>query len=221
MKERPILFQGDMVKAILDGRKTQTRRLLSHQPDPAWTGIGIEYIKHATRGDIAIAIYDAYPGRGTARHGICECPYGGRWHGLWIKETFWTNGVKPTEANFVIYDLEHSQGQNEVSRDRDGNMQQGAFVGTYKRFPSIVMPRWASRLTLEITGVRVQRLQEISYDDCKAEGVKPSIGRGMEQFNLNDPRVYYNTYSDLWNQINGPGSWDKNPWIWAITFRRT
>lgn len=188
MKERPILFSGPMVRAILEGRKTQTRRVGKIQC-AEWTGLGVEFSKHATKGLEAVATHLAYPGRGTARHGICACPYGVPGKRLWVKETFATTQGEAIYREDPIFD----------SMD----------VFDWKWTPSIFMPRWASRITLEVEAVRVERLHQISEADASAEGVQHSCDRSD-----------VDAYRALWNEINGPKAWDANPWVWVIQFRR-
>jgi len=204
MNEKPILFSGEMVKAILDGSKTQTRRIGKIQGN--YVGLGVEIVRHATKGHEAIATHDAYPGRGTARHGIEHCRFGVPGDRLWVKETFSIKGIchamKPSEAakyaskNAWIYAADGATG--------------------WKWKPSIFMPRAASRIALEITGVRVERLQDISRGDCMAEGC-PFPNIAMSQPNFTDPKKWY---SELWESINGKGSWDANPWVWVVAFKK-
>lgn len=192
MSERRILFSGEMVRALLEGCKTQTRRVVKPQPSkpPILPDKGME--------DAAF-----YP----------ACPHGQPGDRLWVKEGFWTNGSKPSESDFVVYHLEHETKQNEVSRNRQGEMRTGAFFGEFKRFPSIFMPRWASRITLEITGVKVERLQDISEEDAKAEGCD---GRSFHGHG----HPCAKQFRSLWDSINGDGAWDTNPWVWAIAFKQ-
>lgn len=160
MTERPILFSAPMVRALLAGTKTQTRRV-------------------------------ATPRR-SIEPMTDECPYGQPGDRLWVRET-WSA---------------HSAGGFMYAASWDAH----ALIGHPKWRPSIHMPRAASRITLEVTGVRVERLQEITRGDAMAEGCPfPNMAAG------HDPREWY---AKLWNDINGPGSWDANPWVWAITFRR-
>lgn len=157
VKERPILFNAAMVRALLDGSKTQTRRIPKHE----------------------------------------RCPYGESGDRLWVRETWGTSqqwrDFKPSllpenvdvffAANYSVPDLDDLKPWR----------------------PSIFMPRWASRITLEITDVRVERLQDISAEDATAEGMAL------------DDAVY--NYSRLWDKINGDGAFELNPWVWAIEFR--
>lgn len=188
-KTRPILFKGAMVRAILSGQKTQTRRIMKHQPRDDYTEIRVEY-PHGR----AMATYRAFPDGGSARWGICECPYGKIGDRLYVRE------------QFGIADIGDSVGYVYRATDPDWQLSDG-----WKWRPSIHMPRAASRITLEITGVRVERVADISEGDAYSEGVV-----------LPDPEVetYYSGFKTLWKSINGEGSWEDSPWVWCITFRR-
>ena len=166
MRERPILFSAPMVRAILAGTKTQTRRVCKGQRELS-------------------NVHDFQ---------IDRCPYGQLGDRLWVRETWLRHSVNV--PNDYLYRADHPD---------DGTI--GPAHGGWK--PSIHMPRWASRITLEITDVRVERLQDISARDAWAEGITPSPDV--------DP---YHEYRDLWESINGPGSWDANPWVWAVSFKR-
>lgn len=178
MKERPIIFQGEMVRAILDGRKTQTRRVVKdtgfYAIDPAIHGQEV-----ATRELKALAT---------------QCPYGAPSDRLWVRETFTdeAGGIWPYLGDHIYYRADPLQPMCE------------------RWTPSILMPRWASRITLEITGVRVERLQDISEADAKSEGAEPA----------ECCHAHYHGFSKLWESINGKGSWDVNPWVWVINFER-
>jgi hypothetical protein len=186
MSERGILFSGPMVRAILEDRKTQTRRVMKPQPD------GQLYFTETPEGFAAWV--DPMLTLDEGRHRLC--PYGGVYTGeepdtLWVKETF------------IYYDPEHKQLQYraDVAAPKPGGWR-----------PSIYMPRWASRITLTITDVRVQRVQDISEEDAFVEGISGGDWLG-------DP---VGEYAKLWSSINAKRgySWDTNPWVWALTFRR-
>lgn len=185
MKERPILFQSAMVRAILAGTKTQTRRVAK----------GVVAV-HSRTGE-ALATLDSAGPR-------VACPYGQPGDRLWVRESFspylyregcwyWADG------NIAAYDCE-------------------------KPKPSIHMWRWASRITLEVTAVRVERLQDISIEDAKAEGAWPDVsvvGDCASYFGIDVLAVNpYRAFQMLWERINGPGSWDANPWVWCVEFKR-
>lgn len=175
MKERPILMSAPMVRAILAGRKTQTRRIM-------------KMAKRGTGG----------PPFQIDGKTVCS-PYGVPGDRLWVRESW-----RPRQASTVYYRADSYDYHHDEIRA-------GGTVPQWR--PSIHMPRWASRITLEVVAVRVERLQEITYLESVAEGV--IYDRGFE-----DPR---DNYRSLWNVINakrGRG-WDENPWVWVIEFRRT
>lgn len=187
-KEHPILFSGPMVKAILEGRKVQTRRVLKIQPS---SDHEIKYADH----DIP----------------EWKCPYGEKGDRLWVKETFQHVGnllaISPKYCRYRA----------------DGEEQP---VGPWK--PSIFMPRWDSRIMLEITGVRVERLQDIDPRDCIDEGIdfkKHECGcETCAQSSKLCPATGSSLimeYSELWDSINRKSHpWSSNPWVWVITFKR-
>ncbi len=204
MKERPILFNSEMVRAILEGRKTQTRRVVKPQPCGGWAFDGV-YGKitshHPQRGK-----FGAFLRRGVGTPwpelGILPCPYGSPGDRLWVRETFFSfrhAGVFST-ASRIVYRADYS-----------GQEDEDYATECHGWKPSIHMPRWASRITLEITDIRVERLQEISEKDAIAEGVVACPDMGI---------TAVGEYSLLWESINGKGSWDENPWVWVIEFRR-
>ena len=205
MTDRPILFSAPMVQAILDGRKTQTRRIGKTQC-AEWTELAVEYSLHA-KGKVAVATHLAYP-NGSARHGICECPYGIPGDRLWVRETFARIDGQTRPWIETDYKATYTHG------DRLGDT-----LGIKKRWtPSIHMPRAASRITLEITSVRVERLQDISEADAQAEGVTDD-GSLVTDLDGKDRGGTIAAYATLWEVINGVGSWDDNPWVWVLQFK--
>jgi hypothetical protein len=203
MKERPILFSGPMVRAILDGRKTQTRRTIricdtpitKAQSDDCARQRGIPTNAFNVRRCGNYVKCDAPAGSATVSSRV-ECPHGWIEDRLWVKETFMPDPYINSVAS-TIYRA------TEPDPDR--------YSGNHWK-PSIFMPRIRSRLTLEITSVRVERLQDISRGDAIEEGCPfQNLATGP------DPRRWY---ADLWESINGTGSWAKNPWVWAIGFKR-
>lgn len=168
MKERPILFSAPMVRAILEGRKTQTRRI-AKEFDP-------------TPGKM-----DGILSRHPHQQG---CRYGKPGDRLWVRETWGWDDEDPSAVN-PRYRATHS------SADR--------------WIPSIHMPRWASRITLKVESVRLERLQDISQKDAYSEGVTINDPDGC------DPVM---SFAELWESINGPGSWEANPWVWVVQFKR-
>lgn len=204
-KERPILFSAPMVRAILDGRKTQTRRVVKHA----------ERIEQFERNRDGSFYYDFMDDLDPAyvRSRDVPCPYGVPGDTLWVRERTTYIGDDYGWAH-VRYDadgadlsLTHKAGASPYTR-------------TGKSVPSIHMPRWASRITLRITDVRVQRLHDISEADARAEGVgEPYFGDGDPPFE--EPGVIVSRwmqFRNLWKTINGEGSWAANPWVWAVSF---
>lgn len=214
-KERPILFSGPMVRAILEGRKTQTRRVISPQPVYYPKEKYLEWTdKRGLKSGCPLK--DA--------HWWLSCPYGKAGDSLWVRET-WANTGRQTfypegggsfEAGTEFICAVYRATATEANLSHNP---------TWK--PSIHMPRWASRITLEITQVRVERLQDISESDAEAEGVAVShyyCDEGTAQ----DPTPAHRCdpvgkFRELWESINSkPGRrWEDNPWVWALTFKRT
>ena len=189
MKERPILFSAPMVRALLAGTKTQTRRIVKAR-DLEWMDVhqGLREPDNAER-----------------------CPYGGRGDRLWVRETFARIDGQTRPWIETDYQATYTHG------DRLGDT-----LGIKKRWtPSIHMPRHASRITLEVTGVRVERLQDISEADAVAEGCKPIRPELVQDGLIVRPgRSAVEEFRLVWEQIHGGGSWEKNPFVWVVTFRR-
>lgn len=178
---RQILMSAPMVRALLSGTKTQTRRICKAAKDH---DDGEEY-----RDTDGWPLFDASAdGCGDVR---VASPYGVAGDQLWVRETWGFNPDHPGVIGRVCY------------RADPGHRYDGI-----KWKPSIHMPRLASRITLEVTEVRVERLQDISIADCIAEGIPR--GGGIEK----------REYRELWERINGASSWDANPWVWVVSFRR-
>lgn len=217
VKERPILFSGPMVRAILDDRKTQTRRVV--HPQPSWRTKGPRH-----------RLGDVYPWswRLVAReeeiraYRSFACPYGRPGDRLWVRESFRLPGpidngiggfdrMSPQDAAVACFGIPTRW------YEADGaNLNSGAgFIGEPGRLrPSIHMPRWASRLTLEVTSVRVERLQELTLADVNAEGV------GSTTFiDARNARGHFARGWDSLNAKRGHG-WDTNPWVWVVKFKR-
>jgi hypothetical protein len=193
VRERPVLFSGEMVRAILDGRKTQTRRLVTAKSwDP--TDMVLRRVVH--HGDPRLGM-QAYFGD---EHWGIGCPFGVPGNRLWVRET-WAAMVDSSTLRAKRKPL-----PTDSRRFRaDGEMDPGF---TWR--PSIHMPRWASRLTLEITSVRVERLQEISEHDATAEG-----------FNRLTRDCKVPKFRALWDSLYAKQApWSDNPWVWVIAFQR-
>ena len=208
IKERPILMSGAMVRAILNGTKTQTRRV-------------VDFLKPSADEEYA---------RHVERHQGKSCKYGTTGDRLWVRETW-------NRAERTGYDAAPQDGRSGFDEsDPDAyNFGPCWFRATDERLvegpwrPSIFMPRAASRLTLEVVSVRVERLQDISEEDAIAEGIE-RIGAEHDGLYESpkwrdytaegcylDPRE---SYESLWEKINGAGSWESNPWVWVVEFKK-
>jgi hypothetical protein len=204
VQERPILFRAEMVRAILDGRKTQTRRVVK----PATIKL-LEAARQA--GEVEYPPENA----GDDKYIAQFCPHGQPGDRLWVRETFCTSRRtvnKPTgdfQCNRVRGLWEFSIFRERVMRPED-----------YRWKPSIFMPRWASRIALEITGVRVERVQDISEKDAIAEGVRAPDARRWTCNAKLTPQA--DAFAVLWDSINAKRdySWESNPWVWVISFNR-
>lgn len=201
MKERPILFSAPMVRALLAGNKTQTRRMYKIR-------------KHS---DFGCEIGASELCR-EAKHVIDRmCPYGQPGDQLWVKETY--QGPLVDDFESYLENPHEFQTPEFCEYAADGGPKP-EFVTLDDELvcrwrPSIFMHRWASRIQLEITSVRVERLQDCSEADAKAEGAQL-----MHLDNLgNTWKTYKRGYESLWESINGSGSWDANPWVWVVEFK--
>ena len=193
MTEKPILFSGPMVRAILEGHKTMTRRVLPI--------VGPKNLGDTHCNNIETPRYDV----------------GNR---LWVREAWraelsWQS-LKPSDipqGAAIFYEADKSKTDNGIGAKFPGKLR-----------PSMFMPRWASRITLEVTGVKVERLNEITDNDALAEGVDGAVPAtpGIDIDIDGDfwPGGPVRMFLRLWESINGPGSWDANPWVAAYTFKR-
>ena len=217
MRERPILFKGPMVRALLDGTKTQTRRLVKWGSEEAPT-LGC---KIAQTGPEGIEEW-TYEDDDASNAGVLDilCPYGVAGDRLWVRETFSLLNANyiPVEGRNPLF-THVSYRADHIDKDGDGPAH------PMKWRPSIFMPRWASRIELEVTAIRAMRLQDISEEDAEAEGAM-TWWNGLsqeEQFGMYDGgRGPIAAFRMLWDSINakrGVG-WDTNPWVWAVSFRR-
>lgn len=232
MIERPILFSAPMIRALLAGTKTQTRRAVRVQPSArvgaAQVAAGLWAWLRGDDGSIESLIL----GKG-------RCPFGQPGDRLWVRET-WCKGCAHEDDDSVCIAYRASQGPNDgpASSLLVNNIPRPEGVALWKDSdevwrPSIFMPRWASRILLEVTDVRVERLQDISEADAAAEGVEQygtgkdgglrSINKTWRAYGHEDTQhavSAHASYRSLWNAINGANSWDANPWVWAVSFRR-
>lgn len=205
MKERPIIFSGESVRAILADQKTQTRRIVKPQP-PAVGGASAVF-RYADGWRFGGVDY-----RDDSR--LERCPHGVAGDRLWVREKW---AVRRLRAGFW---LEFPDGKNYHATRPDAERYA---KGDGWRSP-IHMPRWASRLTLELVSVRVERLQDISEEDAKAEGIAepaPVHGRWCDPKRGREGHwSYRKPFSRAWDAIHSAGAWEANPWVWRVEFRR-
>ena len=230
MKERPILFSAPMVRAILDGQKTQTRRVI--KPQPEWTEPATAWTFHEDghSGPGWYAHNDDYPEEGSLFY---RCPYGQPGDRLLVRETFFAYGRWETrfsakkgrdEWHFIDMTEECGYTYRYAADHKElfplGTMR-SVLPGWHRR-PAIFMPRRAVRIFLEVIAVRVERLQDISEADAVAEGIHQQTTTGWFSVpGINGAGTTARAaYALLWNSINGAGSWDKNPWVWVVEFKR-
>ncbi len=241
MKERPILFSAPMVRALLEGTKTQTRRVVARGnsvldwdggPLTKWPGLDFAGKIHpgfprafsagalrssegAPQGVVSLSVFatglpNYRPGEHTSHRVYPRWRVGDR---LWVKETIRLLPEFEPESEHAVSEF-----------SADGEITK-ADAWPWKRrvLPSIHMPRGLSRITLEITEVRVERLCRISDDDARAEGVEKTSQRGWRDYGLDLPNAQPHapgSFASLWGSINGIGSWSANPWVWVLTFKR-
>lgn len=214
VKERPIIFNAEMVRAILDGRKTQTRRLVPEWQLPSETKP--EPGDYPGQRWMAVAQRDPFWGFGVfgATEEDCAaqltplfCPFGSRDDRLWVRETF---AVGLCTKSTMAYRATHKPEDLDEGGDERIRWK-----------PSIHMPRWASRIQLEITNARVERLNAISEEDARAEGVARADGAPNE-VGLPTQLVVEakDEFARLWQSIYGEESWRSNPWVWVLEFKR-
>ena len=219
MKERPILFSGEMVRAILEGRKTQTRRIIKPQPtnDTCFAWFAPDVIPECNRAEEGL--WSEAP-----KDFIQPSPYGRPGDRLWVcrpdPAEGWRDGIE-----FRADELDLEDGDVLPLYQPEAPVD---FYADYSKSgwrPSIHMPRWASRLTLEVTEVRVERLQDISLEDIGSEGVTlpPEFvgmagGYPIEHPDADKDPWYF--WAELWDSINADRGfgWDSNPWVWAVSF---
>ena len=218
IKERPILFSGAMVRAILSGQKTVTRRPVKR--------LALKWLD------------DGFEPSFVADPDNAMCPYGQPGERLWVRESWWQAGgwqstyPEDDEGSWfgskrVVYSADGST-PNEPNHYYPDGLRNGAYSAAdphriWRHRPSIHMPRWASRILLEITAVRVERLQDISGDQAQAEGVDAAMCRQFletspSRFECKEAVIH--GFAGLWASINGAESWHANPWVWVVEFKR-
>jgi hypothetical protein len=207
MKERPILFSTEMVRATLEDSKTQTRRTrglnkINQHPDE-WYYCG-HYSRQPADSNFKIKPPYYLFGRNSSEFIPVKCPYGQIGDQLWVRETFHiTNGAEIWENGTILYKADW------------GIHIGGVYVDLAKWKPSIFMPRHASRITLEITDIWVERVQDITWEDAVDEGIS-TVDLDIP------PQCSTILFHDLWNSINEKRgySWESNPYVWVIEFKR-
>ncbi|MGM3315446.1 hypothetical protein ACS136_30175 [Enterobacter hormaechei subsp. steigerwaltii] len=240
MKERGMIFNGEMVRAILDGRKTQTRRIMKIQPSdgfhPTNNGYDLDLKAHwytpgvvDKNGYLQPAKKDVF-GVADENEGY-TCPFGAVGDSIWVRETWGVvsheldedgriQPLSPDRPATAIHEMPFGNGyySGHAIYAADGDFTWGDDDGyedgrsCWK--PSIHMPRAACRILLEVTGVRVERLRDLSEDDAKSEGITPTSGGVLPGWE------YRINFRDLWMSIYGSDNWEANPWVWVIEFKR-
>lgn len=230
MKERPIIFSAQMVRAILEGRKTQTRRIVKPHPRSdqimprEWSTV-MRGNQNAIYGDGGLG-WTALDTDGNPHE--FRCPYGQPGDRLWVREA-WAlidKDYKPADlaqATAIVYRADGLKVPNQKDRDVRAIFADRCRLplDAIKWRPSIHMPRNLSRIDLEIVAVRVERLKDISQSDAIAEGappIHPSIDRVSAGYGY--PDFSRSWFAQLWEHINGPGSWEANHWVWVVEFKR-
>ena len=185
VKERGMIFNDEMVRAILGGNKTQTRRIVEEK----------------------------FYGRAVAAELLAKhCPYGQPGDRIWVRETYRVHG-KATDVATLVYRASVRNSWTEQTHRVPVDVCNKPV--SEKWTPSIHMPRWASRILLEITDVRVERLRDMSEADAKAEGASPAM------YKITPPEAVYRVgFGDIWRSIYGQDNWLSNPWVWVIEFKR-
>ncbi|WP_200982589.1 ASCH domain-containing protein [Klebsiella quasipneumoniae] len=246
MKERGMIFNSEMVRAILDGRKTQTRRIMKVQPESNQLGLLLitDSTKHSDIGKYHWAESNATGNH--VRSKLFSSPFGAVGERIWVRETWATLGNE--EGCYVDWEDNLCKGdERSAARIYRASCEQRPcdyglwsipddaywkphtkehkFEGAWR--PSIHMPRWASRILLEITDVRVERLNAISEEDAEAEGIDMEALYDSQDcydciadHNMTGRPTVTGAFKYLWESIYGEESWKSNPWVWVIEFKR-
>lgn len=242
-RERPIIFTGESVRSIIAGTKTQTRRICKHrhgirfvggkgqENNPSCWGYFFDGPSHHGWAVLARGLNEQHDNGCVS----IPCPYGEAGDRLWVREGFWIAdyyswGTCPSGDELRAPPLAQRKGTpvcyvadsdppNTPNRTYPNGLTGGAFAAPnpyaiWRKYPSLHMPRWASRLTLEVVSVRVERLRDISEDDAKAEGITRLAGDGWSH-------PYILAFRSSWDRINSKRApWTSNPWVWVMTFRK-
>ncbi|MGU9856206.1 hypothetical protein [Pseudomonas sp. LF245] len=219
VKERPILFSAPMVRATLEGRKTVTHRAISHK-------LTNRFDEPRGQADV-VAGYPLVECDDGYWPAINFCPYGKPGDRLWVRETWYCDHFEVMRGPYLKPDdlnVSEAIDDGTMVYAADGLTPYEADQPIWK--PSIHMPRWASRILLEITDVRVERLQDISETQAIAEGVRLMRDGSDTWVSREGPGNLFTpwptakeAFGDLWNSINGPHAWAANPWVWAVSFK--
>lgn len=192
-----MIFNAEMVRAILDGRKTQTRRPVKFPLIDK--NMGCELAGNELAGELVA-------------HNYWNSPYGKPGDRIWVRETFRVHSRATDVATLVYRASVRNSWTEQTHRVPIAVCDKPATPEKWT--PSIHMPRWASRILLEITDVRVERLRDLSEEDAKSEGITPPAGGVLPGWE------YRINFRDLWMDIYGTDSWEANPWVWVIEFKR-
>lgn len=221
VKERPILFSAPMVRAILEGRKTVTRRVLPGYQVPMLDTDGrwLSVAQHHRQWGFAVSgETEGVCAKGLETSGCC--PYGKPGERLWVRETWYCDHFEVMRGPYLKPDdlnVSEAIDDGTLVYAADGLTPYEADQPIWK--PSIHMPRWASRILLEITDVRVERLQDISEEQALAEGIAKTQDGG---YHVESGKHYFaspvDSFASLWSSVGG--DWDANPWVWVVEFKR-
>lgn len=227
--EHPILFSAQMVREVLSGRKTQTRRIVT----VPWKGSvrALPYEPYWVDNDGVLEFEDEY-GEWHDVETNQHCPYGRPGHRLWVKETWrpderksdHVDGIRfRADGSFVPIDNTREAADRWVSLFKEGLI--GDQISDKKWRPSIYMPRWASRILLDVKSIRVHRIQTIRWHEIRSEGVRCPEHDFESGFCCSECPALREAFRALWDSINGKrfdgwARWEKDPWVWAIEFKR-
>lgn len=227
MKERGMIFNADMVRAVLNGSKTQTRRIMKVQPSTDFSPMNMELETDFTARWYTPGVVDKDGYLQPAKKqvfGVASedegytCPFSAVGDRLWVRETFSVVPRTAYAASEGVQQVICPDDSHEAAIFRAGWEHS---TGGIRWRPSIHMPRWASRIALEITGARIERLRDISEEDATTEGVPPAPEFPETYLT---PKGDYATakvaFQRLWESIYGVDSWQANPWVWVIEFKR-
>lgn len=218
MKQRPIIFNEYQVRALLDGSMTQTRRIMKVQPSEHFTPMNMALETDYEAHWYTPGIVDKHGYLQPSKHDVFgvasedegyTCPFGAVGDCIWVRETWNKYG------GLVTYRADYDWIE-------DMKKEMACHASYPKWHPSIHMPRWASRILLEITDVRVERLNDISQEDAQAEGMELTGWRPTYSDPDSGGEVWtpYDNFALLWESIYGEESWQSNPWVWVIEFKR-